>query len=199
MTKLFYLKPNLDLESQALDYAQEFQEYGSHLNGAGGLNKYLKDYSGWLVMLDKARHRITTEKEVPSETFFLVREHDNRIVGMSNIRLSLNENQRKHGGHVGFSIRPTERRKGYNKVNLYLALTVLQSHGIKEALLDCRSDNVGSYKTIESLGGKMTREYFDDEEDFCNVKSYVIDVDNAIGSYREIYEPKIAKLPNYLD
>lgn len=132
--------------------------------------KYLKDYSGWLVMLDKARHRITTEKEVPSETFFLVREHDNRIVGMSNIRPSLNKNQKKHGGHVGFSIRPTERPKGYNKVNLYLALTVLQSHGVKEALLDCRSDNVGSYKTIESLGGKMTSEYFDDDEDFCNEK-----------------------------
>lgn len=59
---------------------------------------------------------------VPNKTFFLIRCEDNKIVGMINIRLELNEKLKNSGGHIGYSVRPTERRKGYNKINLYLGL-----------------------------------------------------------------------------
>lgn len=193
--KLFYMTPTLEQEKQALDYISEFQAYDSPINGAGGLNKYIHNYSGWIRQLDENRHRPPSETQLPSETFFLVRKSDGRIIGMSNIRLALNENQLKHGGHVGFSIRPTERLKGYNKINLFLALLVLKSHRINEALLDCASENKGSYKTIEALGGKLIDEHYDDEEDFCFVKYYKIDVNDSIEKYRFIYENKIEKWP----
>ena len=92
------------------------------------------------------------KKKVPAETYFLVRESDNKIVGMINIRLVLNERLRKEGGHIGYGIRPTERRKDYNKVNLYLGLKCLRNHGVKEAFLDCDEDNLLARTMIKSLG-----------------------------------------------
>ena len=57
--------------------------------------------------------------------------------------------------------------------------------------MDCDSTNLGSSKTIKSLGGIMVREYYDDEEYFCDVQDYIIDVDKAIENNKNIYEPYI--------
>ena len=122
MEKLKHVKPSKEYEQEALEYINEFYEYNSDINGTGGLQRYLDNYDGWLEKLEEDRTRIPNEEKVPAETYFLVRENDNKIVGMINIRLTLNENLKKFGGHIGYSIRPTERKKGYNKVNLYLGL-----------------------------------------------------------------------------
>ena len=140
-----------------------------------------------------AYNTIPNENRVPGITYFLVRESDNKIVGMINIRLSLNERLKKYGGHIGYSIRPTERRKGYNKVNLYLALEICKEHGIKEVFLDCDKSNLGSAKTMQALGGKLVKEYFDDEFSNNIVQDYIIDVDKAIEDYKDIYYPMISK------
>ena len=129
--------------------------------------------------------RVPDEKKVPARTYFLVRESDKRIVGMINIRLTLNEDLSKHGGHIGYSIRPTERGKGYNKINLYLGLKVLDTFGVKTAFLDAGLDNPASWKTMEALGGVRVREYFDDEEAHCTVVDYNIDVKKALEEHKE--------------
>ena len=121
----FYLEvPCLERKEEAIAYIKEFQEYGSQINGAGGLNHYLGDYEGWLRTTEAHNLVVTNEVRVPAREFFLVRENDRKIVGMINIRLALNERLKKYGGHIGYSIRPTERGKGYNKINLYLGLKV---------------------------------------------------------------------------
>ena len=119
------------------------------------------------------------------------RKNDNKIIGMINIRLALNEHLKKFGGNIGYCIRPTERKKGYNKINLYLGLKVCQRYGIKEALLDADTDNPASWKTMEALGGIKTREYFDDEEAHCMVRDYKINVDESIEKYSSIYEDMV--------
>ena len=63
-----------------------------------------------------------SKKRVPASTFLMIRENDNKIVGSINIRWNLNDAMLNFGGHIGYGIRPTERRKGYNKINLYLVL-----------------------------------------------------------------------------
>lgn len=113
---------------------------------------------------------------------------------MINIRYVLNERLKKYGGNIGYSIRPTERRKGYNKINLYLALKLCRLHGLKKVLLDADTDNPASWKTIEALGGVMLREYFDDEFDHCTVRDYEIDVDASLERFSHVYEPMIAKI-----
>ena len=192
MDKLKFEVPSINRKQDAIDYINEFYQYNSEINGTGGLDRYIEDYEGWLEKLEKDYTMIPSEERVPARTYFLVRESDNRIVGMINIRLALNERLKKYDGHIGYSIRPTERQKGYNKVNLYLALEVCQQHGIKEVFMDCDKDNPASAKTMQSLGGKLIREYYDDENAKCIVQDYIIDVDKALENYKDIYCPLIS-------
>lgn len=188
MEKFCFEKPSLKRKKEAIDYINEFHKYNSEINGAGSLHKYLDDYEGWLEKLERDRNAKLTVATVPAETYFLVRLSDNKIVGMSNIRLELNDNLKKLGGNIGYGIRPTERRKGYNKINLYLGLKVLHKHGVKEAFLDCDSTNVGSYKTMEALGGRFVREYFEDQYYHINIKDYLFDVDKCLKEHKEFEE-----------
>lgn len=193
MDRFFHISPAAMHESAAKEYINEFKVYGSQVNGAGGLDRYLPDnYAAWLDKLAADRVRIPDEERVPAETFFLVRESDGRIVGMVNIRLALNDDLRKSGGNVGYAIRPTERQKGYNKINLYLALLCLKKHGICEALLDCDVKNTASERTMQALGGQMIEEFYDEEEN-CNARKYIIDIDKAIEKYGHKYERMICR------
>ena len=125
------------------------------------------------------------EEKVPARTYFLIRESDKRIVGMINIRLALNERLNHYGGHMGYSIRPTERGKGYNKINLYLGLRVCDQYGIEEVFLDADLANPASWKTMEALGGKRIREHYDDQYAHCTVVDYMIDVRKALAEHTE--------------
>lgn len=194
MERFNFETPSISRKTDAIEYIDEFREYGSDINGSGGLDRFTGDYEGWLLKLEADRNRIPDEKRSPGETYFLVRQSDKRIVGMINIRYVLNERLKKYGGNIGYSIRPTERRKGYNKINLYLALKLCQLHGVKKVLLDADTDNPASWRTIEALGGAILREYFDDEFDHCMVRDYEIDVDASLERFSKIYEPMVAKI-----
>lgn len=188
MEKFYYEVPSLERKEEAIDYIQEHYRYKSHINGAGGLYRYLDNYEGWLQKLEDDRKMTPTETLVPAETYFLIRESDNRIIGMVNIRLTLTERLKHLGGHIGYGIRPTERQKGYNKINLYLALQVCQEHGIDEAILTCDKTNLASSRTMLALGARLVEEYV--ESDVTEQK-YLIDVQESLEKYRNIYEPHI--------
>lgn len=193
MEKLRLVEPSLKYEEKAISYIREFIEYQSNINGTGGLQRYLEDYEGWLKKLEEDKRTIPNEERVPAETYFLVREDDDKIIGMINIRLVLNKRLRNIGGHIGYSIRPTERRKGYNKINLYLGLEKCKEHGIKEVLMDCEKENIGSAKTMQALGGKLIKEEYK-KSDICDgiVQDYTINVDDAISKNKEKYKDKIS-------
>lgn len=194
MEKFTHIRPTKEYEQQAIEYINEFYEYNSAIEGVGGLHRYLDDYDGWLSKLEEARVAIPDSKIVPTETFFLIRENDNKLIGMMNIRLTLNERFARFGGHIGYSIRPTERGKGYNKVNLYLGLLSCREHGIEEVLMDCDKDNIASAKTIQALGGNLVREYYD-EDLLCTVQDYAINVNNSIKQNFPTYGPVIDCVP----
>lgn len=191
MDKFKLVVPTIEWKHQAIDYINEFYKYNSDINGTGGLQRYLDNYEQWLEKLEEDYKRQPTEEKVPARTYFFVRESDNKIVGMINIRLTLNEKLKKYGGHIGYSIRPTERRKGYNKINLYLGLKICKKYGINEVFMDADKDNLASWKTMEALGGKNIREYFDDIYANCIVKDYIINVNESIEKNKEQYEPFI--------
>ena len=159
MEKFYFEIPGISRKEDAIDYIREFLEYGSDINGAGGLHRFLDDYEGWLKKLDLDYIQVPNEERVPARTYFLVRESDSRIVGMINIRLALNERLSHYGGHIGYSIRPTERGKGYNNINLYLGLKVCRKYGIEQIFMDADLENSASWKTMEAFGGVRIREY----------------------------------------
>lgn len=144
--------------------------------------------------LEKERNIVPSEESVPTETFFLIRETDNKIVGMMNIRLALNEKVRNSYGTIGYGIRPSERRKGYNKINLYLGLLECQKRGMKKVMLSCDKGNLGSAKTIQHFNGVLENEYIGKDNN-STMQVYWIDVDSAIESKKDEFSLFVERCP----
>ena len=125
------------------------------------------------------------------KTFLLIRESDNKIVGTINVRWNLSEEMLQFGGHIGYGIRPTERRKGYNKINLYLGMIEAKKVGLEKVMLDCDVNNLGSDKTLKALGGKLERTEIDPSDGILT-NVYWFDVNETLEKYKEIYEPYIS-------
>ena len=129
----------------------------------------------------------------PGKTFLLIRESDNRIIGSVNLRWNLDEETLKFGGNIGYGIRPTERRKGYGKLNLYMTLKEAKKIGLDKVMVDCSVDNIGSDRIIKALGGILERCEFDPEDNtMTNV--YWINVDESLDKNKDIYEQYISSL-----
>lgn len=192
MEKFYYEEPSLERREDAIEFIKEFYEADSPINGTGGLQRFLDDYEGWLRKLENDYNTIPDEERVPAKTYFFVREDDKKIVGMINIRLALNERLRNSSGNIGYSIRPSERRKGYNKINLYLGLKTCKEFGLDKVLLDAEINNIGSIRSIEALDGVLLREGMDYEGDM--VKFFEIDTNMAINNHKDVYEEFISKM-----
>ena len=193
----FYLElPSIERENDVIEYIEEFYKYDSQIHGTGSLDRELKKgktYEEWLDNNIKLHdEKYASEKGlVPAFTYFLIREDDNKIVGMIDLRLGLNEYLRNYGGHIGYSIRPTERRKGYNKINLYLILKEAKRNNLDKVLITCEDYNDGSRKTILSFDGIFEKNTFD-ESDNETMELYWIDVNEVLNKYRDIYEKYIS-------
>lgn len=98
-----------------------------------------------------------------AHTYFLVSENKT-IIGAINIRHALNDYLFQFGGHIGYGIRPTERRKGYAALMLSMALPIASQLGIAKVLITCNKTNTGSAKTIRHNGGVLENEVFDGKE-----------------------------------
>jgi predicted acetyltransferase len=95
---------------------------------------------------------------VPHTTYWLVRDGRD-VVGVSNLRHELTEALRLRGGHIGYGIRPSERRKGYATCILGLTLGKARERGIGPVLVTCLKGNIGSAKAIQKNGGVLEAEY----------------------------------------
>ena len=186
----------MDRKDKIIDYLDEVKKYNSDMNGTGSLDKIYDGYT-FEEALDKC---LKMEDEVyakiinrcPGKTFLLMRGDDDKIVGMINVRWNLTDEMKKFGGNIGYSIRPTERRKGYNKINLYLGLIEAKKLGLERIMIDCSTKNIGSDKTIQALGGVLDRCEIDpSDNEFTNV--YFIDVNNSINVYQKDYKVYIKK------
>lgn len=209
MKKFRLVKPSRKHREQALSYVSEFCQHGAKaVNGANGLDK-TKTYGEWLEKIKADRARKVSHEDAPTETFFLVQrlpKHKRimygglkeKIIGMISIRTELNHTLWNHGGNIGYSIRLSERNKGYGKLNLFLALCLCQKRGIKVVLLTCSKENSASAKVIKSLNGKLIRECENPDATKDGIKYlqyYIIDVKNAIKKHRAKYKPMISELP----
>ncbi|HEY4454762.1 MAG TPA: GNAT family N-acetyltransferase [Pseudonocardiaceae bacterium] len=80
-------------------------------------------------------------------------------LGRIALRHTLTERLRAHGGHIGYDVRPTARRRGYATTMLREVLPLALAAGVApSALLTCDADNVASRKVIEASGGVLEDE-----------------------------------------
>ena len=155
MDKIILVKPDLSYADEIIKYKEESLAESPIINGSAGLDR-LSSIEIWFEELKKRSCEDTVPKGlVPSSTYLAVREKDNYIVGMIDIRHYLNEYLTQVGGNIGYGVRKTERNKGYAKQMLKLALEKCKELKIKKVLITCDEDNIASEKVILSANAKL--------------------------------------------
>ena len=153
MKELLLIRPTAEYASQIAEYRQEFLDAGDSMDGCGPLRR-LEDPVEYLKTSKEYEDPATVPPHlVPATQFFLVRKSDNKLLGMLQVRHRFNDYLEKYAGHIGYSVRPSERRKGYAKELLKTALPFCREIGIDKVLIACIAGNVGSEKTILANGG----------------------------------------------
>lgn len=189
----FYLEnPSMERKNDVIEYMNEHVKYNSAINGTGSFDHVLEGetYEECMYRYYKIQDNEYAKSidRCPGKTYFLIRKNDNKLIGMINIRHHLSPKMLVHGGHIGYGIRPTERRKGYNKINLYLGLIkALEEFNLDKVMLDCDVKNLGSDKTIQALGGVLERTDIDDY-DGALTNVYWINTKDSIRKYKDVYQ-----------
>ena len=112
--------------------------------------------------------------EVPSHTYLAVRRSDDKIVGVIDLRHHINHPiLGTWGGHCGYSVRPSERCRGYAREMLRLNIQKAKALGIPKLLITCDVRNEASEKTILANGGTYEKTI---DVDGCRMKRYWVTV-----------------------
>ena len=149
-------EPNISDKQKLIEFKNEFLNLNEQIYGGSGLEKY--DYEQWLNKIAIYNNKNTCPSgRVPATQLITERLSDNKIIGVVNIRHYLEGNIALFIGHIGYSIAPSERGKGYAIKQLNLALEYCKSMGINKVLVCCNVNNIPSEKTIIKCGGKFDK------------------------------------------
>ena len=141
------------------DYLNEWYRTGEAMT-PWALDPDGGDFDGFLrITAQYAAGRDVPAGKVPSGLFLLFGDDaEERLLGAVSIRYGLNDYLLNYGGHVGYGVRPSERRRGHAKAMLKMALSICREHGIGRVLVTCDAVNVASARTIAACGGKLENE-----------------------------------------
>lgn len=157
--------PTKEYKKEVEEYLQEFLDNGENeIAGSGGLDR-IRDFDKWLEKIHNDLSVDTIDEDrIPATLYLTIRKSDKKIVGNVQIRHFLNEKLLNYGGHIGDSVRPSERRKGYATEQIRLALEKCKELGINNVLMDCDKTNIGSAKAIQNNGGVLENEIYVENE-----------------------------------
>ena len=138
--------PEQKHEMAVMEFRKEFLQAKERVSGGVGLEQ-AENYQDWLD------HKCLPHYGLVDEAVFLAFDSDEHLVGISDIRLGTNDFIRNFAGQIGYSVRPSQRRKGYASEILRLTLMKAAEYGFSELLITCNDPNIASAKVIEKNGG----------------------------------------------
>lgn len=161
--KIHLRQPEAFDREQVMAYRKEFLAIDSRMDGTCALNEY-DDFDAWLANVRRYSSPETTPAGKVPSTQYLALDENEHLVGMVNLRHCLNDYLLEFGGHIGYSVRPADRKNGYAIQMLKLALDEAKALGIDRVRIACDRYNIASAKTIQANGGVLDGERYDPQD-----------------------------------
>ena len=153
-------------------FKQKFYDAGEHvICGSYKLDQDRYSYADWLNILECNRSKETVNPKFGVSDTFLAENEDGNLVGIINIRYDLTPFY-QDSGHIGYSVVPEQRRKGYATQMLQAALEMAKVHGLSRVKLVCQTANIASKRTIQACGGTLCRVF--EKDGICKEEYQII-------------------------
>ena len=179
MEKIYLIKPSKKYFKEYKKMMDEWNMEGSRIAPWPLHLKYHTEelYNEMLKRVEDVENGIDLGEYASSSTYWLYDEENNKIIGASNLRHYLTEEGVKTWGHIGYGIRPSERRKGYATQLLNLTLEEAKKHKFDKVYLGAYVGNIGSWKTMEKFNAEFI-EIVIEEDTGLPIKRYCINLNN---------------------
>ncbi len=158
------VRPDASYAKEVMSYREEMLLAGSSMDGCGILRR-CENPADWFRCNELYANAATVPKDKVQSTQFVLTDETGRIYGMLQVRHELNEYLKRYAGHIGYSVRPTERRKGYARQMLRKALVFCREIGLEKVMVACLVENEGSRRTILSCGGVFDKKVYEPHEE----------------------------------
>ena len=148
--RLTLVKPEREHEERVRAFRQVFLDAGEVCHGSSGL-ELMEDYEVWRTV-----NAVGANPGWVKGDTFIVLDGEGELVGILNVRHHLNKALEQAGGHIGYSVHPAHRRRGYATEMLALALDYCRDTlGLEKVLITCYDDNPGSARTIQHFNATL--------------------------------------------
>ena len=152
---LAFIRPAMEHLADLEDFRKEFAQQNEYLHGGSNLAT-AKDLAIWVINVERNQFKSAIDNGwVPSSVSLVYRLDDNKLVGILDMRHELNEVLLDIGGHIGYSVRKSERLKGYGTHILNTAKEGAKELQIEQLLVTCDARNIASKKVIQNAGGVL--------------------------------------------
>lgn len=133
------------------------------------------NFKQWLEDLENNKHEENLPEDYSTHTFYLAENDKGKIVGAIGLRWKEVPVLVNYGGFIGYSVRPTERGKGYATEILKLGLHKFKEidNKRKRVLITCKDFNIASKKVIEKNNGVYESSYYNKEEGYTYLKYWI--------------------------
>jgi predicted acetyltransferase len=149
-------RPTTDLQLEWLEAHREWPE--EHQDGSGLRDDDVESAEGFAAFVARLQHESDDDSPLPTDrvhcTYWWITE-GRSVLGAVALRHVLNDFLLEAAGHIGYSVRPSARRRGLAGWALDEALQSAWKLGIDPVLITCAVDNEASRRTIESRGGVL--------------------------------------------
>lgn len=154
--------PSEEYKEKIMEYKSIFISYGDSMAGTAGL-KDVETFEDWYSNFKNNRFEETVKEGLVPATTFLAVDDNNNLLGMIDIRHRLNNYLMNFGGHIGYSVVKSQRKKGIATKMLSLALIECKRLNIFNVLITCNKENIASAKTIIKNNGVLEDEILEND------------------------------------